>query len=661
MRVYDTPGVYYERLDAAPGITAVRTDVAGFVGIATRGPLHTAIPIQSWRQFQAYFGECTGSGYLAYAVRAFFENGGRRCWVVRVASEVAAAAAVTIADPGGSDALRISAFSPGVWGNDVEIRLTETHRQQAIADPARSTQDYAVVPSVGGFSRLTLVRVSRGVQQQWRVISEVDSVERRLYWVHPKPDQRRPPPYDEPLALAGSEPLVVESVEYTLLVRERGRLVAEVEGLSMVPAHERYFETMLRLPSLERGAALRILPAAPPPVVASDRRSSPPPKWAPLDVALGAWLTLSGGRDGLSTLCAADFIGELFDPQDDDVVRELKCRGLRVLEEVREVAIVAVPDIHIQPLPPPEHRPLPPCEPEPCLPPPPPEPPPARPASVGELPPRFAEGDVYQVQAAMVDQAERLRDRIAILDAPFAAAQNDALGVAAARAWRRRFESKFAALYYPWLRVVDPRGVPGEITRAIPPSGHVSGQYASSDIRVGVHKAPANDALAWAQDVTVPINDAVHGVLNPQGINAIRILPGRGLRIFGARTVSSDPDWKYVNVRRLLMMIEKAIDVSLQWAVHEPNDAQTRAKIDLALRSFLFGLWQRGALMGGTANAAFRVVCNDDNNPPSERGNGRMLAEVLVAPSKPFEFVVLRVGRTENAFEFTEGSAGGGW
>jgi phage tail sheath protein FI len=228
------------------------------------------------------------------------------------------------------------------------------------------------------------------------------------------------------------------------------------------------------------------------------------------------------------------------------------------------------------------------------------------------------------------------------------------LGVGAARSWRGRFDSKYAAFYYPWLRVVDPLRATVSLTRDIPPSGHVAGQYAHSDIEVGVHKAPANAALAWIQDVTVSINDAVHGVLNPSGINAIRPLPGRGIRIFGARTVSSDPDWRFVNVRRLLMMIEKAIDVSIQWAVFEPNSGLTRAKLRLALTSFLLTLWQKGALMGRAADEAFFVKCDETNNPARERDNGRLLAEVGVAASQPFEFVILRVFRTNNEFEITE-------
>jgi phage tail sheath protein FI len=150
----------------------------------------------------------------------------------------------------------------------------------------------------------------------------------------------------------------------------------------------------------------------------------------------------------------------------------------------------------------------------------------------------------------------------------------------------------------------------------------------------------------------------VHGILNPGGINAIRPLPGRGLRIFGARTVSSDVDWRYVNVRRLMMMIEKAIEAAIQWAVFEPNSTLTRTKLNLTLTNFLLSLWQRGALMGAAAEDAFFVKCDDDNNPPEERDQGRLVATIGVAPSRPFEFIILRVGRAHNQFEISEASSG---
>lgn len=674
MSTYETPGVYYERVDAStPAITAISTDVAGFVGIALRGPVDIAIPVESWRQFQAQFGDFTGAGFLAYAVRAFFENGGRRCWVVRVASNDpsggARAASLNVHNWFGKQTWCIAASSPGTWGGALTIILKETHRAQTVTRSKESTPEASSVISTSGFTRAALVRLAQGKSKTWKVVSAIDPVENRLIWVNEDPRYRlpydSPLTYDDPLApFDRDRPILIDSVEYTLAVSESGIPVELYEGLSLVPEHSRYGPSVL--PALDMTTdfeAKGLLPPVPCRVVIQRPQDPPLQTIQPLSpTVLDTVLPLDGGADGLALLDAYAFIGEDVSPLDSDEQKKLKRRGMRVLADVDEVAMVAIPDIHIQPIQTPRKSPLPPCIPDPCLPrtsiPP---APPRVPPEV-EMPPLFSESDIYRVQAALVEHCEERRDRIALLDAPLAASRDDELGVGAIRAWRSRFDSKYAALYYPWVRVVDPLRSPSALTRDIPPSGHVAGQYANSDFTVGVHKAPANAPLSWIQDLTVVVNDAVHGLLNTLGINVIRTLPGRGIRIFGARTVSSDPDWRYVNVRRLLMMIEKAIDLSTQWAVFEPNDVYTRTKLQLALTSFLTALWQRGALVGETIQEAFFVKCDEENNPPSERANGRLLAEVGVAPSNPFEFVVVRVGRTNNEFEISEASmmVGGG-
>ena len=677
MPEYLTPGVYYERVDASPPtISSLRTDVAGFVGISERGPLDTAVPLDSWRQFQAYFGGFSGAGYLAYAVRAFFENGGQRCWVVRVAStgDLNGANPAQTILPGstGAPAWSIEASSPGVWGNQLSVQLTETHRSQTTSQPSSSSPGYTQVDSVTGFERGTLIRLSQEDNPTLlRVVSLVDGVNRRLYWVHPQPDLRLP--YDLPLAgISTDRPVRVESIEYTLLVWEGGRLVRAYEDLALVPEHSRYGPAVLGpLVIAHDPAQLRpvapsspekrlyvavpsgSLPPAPEPVIIRELRPFPRPAIDPLQVATGVQLWLEDGRDGLEQLTPYDMVGEEVTPYDSDEVRQAKQRGLQALAEVAEVSILAIPDIQIQPVLPPPRAVIPPCIPDPCLPGPEPTAP-IRRLEPGDLPPVFSDDQVYQMQAAMVQQCESRRDRVAVIDPPFSTVRRAALGIGAIQAWRARFDTEFAALYYPWIKVVDPLFPNKGQTRAIPPSGHAAGQYASSDLQVGVHKAPANELLDWAEDLTVPVNDAQQGILNPLGINAIRALPGRGIRIYGARTLSSDQDWKYLNVRRLLIMVETAIDLATQWAVFEPNDAITRSKLRLSLTNFLLELWRQGALMGDSADEAFFVLCDESNNPPSERADGRLLAEVGVAPSRPFEFVVLRVGRTNNEFEITE-------
>jgi phage tail sheath protein FI len=666
---YLTPGVYYERVDAsAPAISAVRTDVAGLVGLATRGPLDMPVPLQSWRQFQAHFGGFTGAAFLAYAVRGFFENGGRRCWVVRVASrdELAGAAAAgsVVVGASGAAAWRVGASSPGVWGNSLSFMLKATHRAQTqtLAEPGANTPEASTVLSTNGFKRGTLVRVAQdGAADVWKVVSDVDAIESRLIWVNPDPKSRTP--YDAPLTgFRLDVPILVESLEYTLVVRESNTPVAVYENLSLVPGTDDYGPRVLAPWTAPTEFELKEkLPPPPLPVVIEELRPEGFIAFEPLDISADAVVACVGGRDGLTLLTADDFVGEEVTPFDDDAARARKTRGLRALEAVGEVSVVAVPDIHVRPYDVPPRAPLPPCVPDPCLPitftptaPP-------RPPDVGELPPVFNDSDVFRVQSALVEQCERLRDRIALLDAPAGAALDDEVGVGAARVWRSRFDTKYAAFYYPWLRVVDPLRDAASLTRDVPPTGHVAGQYARTDFEVGVHKAPANAPLRWVQDVTVGVGDNLHGVLNPLGINVVRTLPGRGIRIFGARTLSDDGLWRYVNVRRLLLMIEKVVDISTQWAVFEPNDHITRNKIRLALTTFLLALRRQGALAGDTPDASFFVKCDEENNPASERADGRLLAVVGVAPAVPFEFVVLRVGRTDNEFEIAESdhNAGG--
>lgn len=665
MPTYSTPGVYYHRTDAGvPRVAPLRTDITGFVGMSRRGPLHQALPIESWRQFVAHFGDFTGAAYLAYAVRAFFENGGVRCWIVRVASEAAASASSTL--PASLlpvspltppyAAWQVAASSPGVWGNDLTFELRATHLAQTVADPTLSAPDYAVVKSVAGFIAGTHVRIATdATSPAFRAVAAVDAGKKRLYWINPHPEARTN--YEKQLTGYDlNRPLVIESVEYTLLVRELGRVIAVYQALSLVPDHPRYGPRVL--PPIAEAPVDAIgwhVPAAPDPVALIEKRSpSQLLQLAPLQVPDTA-IALADGADGLALLTVRDFIGEALDVFDDELARRAKMRGLRALDPISEVALVAVPDIHIQPVLPPPKAPPVVCVPDPCML----LQPPASPAlprtrSHGDLPPIFNDEAVYAVQSAAIDHCQRHRDRVALLDPPYTAVRDTRLGIDPIRAWRKRFDTTFAALYAPWVAAPDPLLINGELTRLVPPSGHVAGFVAQTDLQIGVHKAPANGSLSWAQRLSLTLDDAAHGLMNEEHINALRAFPGRGLRVFGARTLSSDPSWRYINVRRLMLMIEKAIDVSCQWAVFEPNDRYTRAKVHLSLTSFLLSLWERGALAGGSVKEAFFVNCNEDTSPPAARDRGQLIAEVGVAPSTPFEFVVLRVGYGEDAFEISE-------
>jgi len=640
------PGVFYEAVDATgPRATPLRTDIAAFVGIAQRGPLDLPVPVESWQQFTSWFGGCTSVGLLAYAVRGFLENGGRRCWVVRVASDDplvgAVPASAPLAGPLGP-VWRVRASSPGDWGNSLTVSLRERRRAQTHSTRGDEDGRHSDVPSTSGFDRGSLVRVTQsGVPACWHVVAGSDAATGRLSWVDPDAANRQPG--ERPLTgFDPARPVLLEAVDYQLLVSERGRLLRSYDRLSLVPGTARYGPTVLpalRAPVDPQTGATSS--RAPEPVVLEELREDPHVP-SGLDTDLPVDLPLSGGRPGLAALGLLDLVGE---PMDDDGRGR---RGLRALERVREVGLLAFPDLHVRAHERPVTAPLPPCVPDPCL---------DEPAStvpppvdlVDELPPTFPPETVYRVQAEMVAQCERLGDRFALLDAP-EGSLDPGQGLRAVLDWRSRFDTAYASLSYPWLEVVDPVGGPGAV-RLLPPSGHVAGIIAATDLEVGVHRAPANRPVLWTLGASGDLTEEHHAVLNAGGVNALRTVGGRGLRLLGARTLSSDPDWRFVNVRRLMSMVEQALDLALQWAVFEPNGVLTRARATMSATVLLDGLNEAGMLAGRTAEESYFIRCNLDNNPPEERAVGRLLLEVGVAPSQPFEFVVLRVGRVADALE----------
>jgi phage tail sheath protein FI len=648
------PGVYYQTVDAgSPPVTPLRTDITGFVGIAERGPVDLPVPVESWQQFVSWFGGPTPVGYLALAVRGFLENGGRRCWVVRVASDDPnlgrASSSVTLPDAAGP-VWRVTASSPGGWGDQLDLVVREVNRAQVQTTATDPDGRWCAVPRVAGFERATLVRLSQAGSPLvlLRTVAAVDAIEGRLHWVHPEPGAGLP--YDAPVhGFDPNRPLLVTTVGYRVLVSERGRLLRVLDEVSTVPESPRYG------PALLRPLAAPVDPvtgegqvAAPEPVVVEELRSSTAALTA-LVVDPAVTLPLTGGRAGLSPLTVADFIGEPFAVDDDAETLLRKRRGLRALEQVAEIGLLAVPDILIHPEEPHATAPLPPCVPDPCLD----EAVPTPvlvPETLPDLPPVFGPEGVFLVQSEMVLQCERLRDRFALLDPPLEVALDATAGIRGVLDWRSRFDTTFAALSYPWLVIADPNGAPGDL-RLLPAAGHVAGLTAGTDLEVGVHKAPANRRVAWALGPSVAVDEQKHAVLNTAGVNVARSVGGRGLRLLGARTMSSDPDWRFLNVRRLMAMVEKAFGIALQWAVFEPNGFLTRARATMTATFFLDAMHEAGMLAGATPEESFFVRCDLDNNTAELRDLGQLVVEVGVAPAVPLEFVVLRVGRVHDSLE----------
>ena len=241
------------------------------------------------------------------------------------------------------------------------------------------------------------------------------------------------------------------------------------------------------------------------------------------------------------------------------------------------------------------------------------------------------------VQLAMIAHCELMGDRVAILDAP------PGLNAQQVKEWRidkAGYDSKYATLYWPWIKVFDPPT--GQLTY-VPPGGHVAGVWGRNDDTRGVHKAPANEVVRGAVELETQITKNEHGLLNPVGVNCIRAFPGGGIRVYGARTLSSDPAWRYLNVRRLFNYLEESILNGTQWVVFEPNDDALWARIRRTISAFLVNEWRKGALFGLTPDEAFYVKCDRETNPAEGIDAGQVVCQIGIAPVKPAEFVVFRL------------------
>ena len=246
---------------------------------------------------------------------------------------------------------------------------------------------------------------------------------------------------------------------------------------------------------------------------------------------------------------------------------------------------------------------------------------------------------VKGVQTMMIAHCERMGDRVAILDAP------PDLTPQEVKNWRMNvtgFDSSYATMYYPWVKVMDPAT---DTVVKIPASGHIAGVWARSDNTRGVHKAPANEVVQGVVGLAYQTTKGEQDTLNPIGINCVRSFPGRGIRVWGARTLSSNPSWRYINVRRLFNYVEKSIENGTQWVVFEPNDRKLWARVNRDVSSFLRTVWRDGALFGAAPSDAFYVKIDDELNPPETRDMGRLYIEIGMAPVKPAEFVIFRISQ----------------
>jgi phage tail sheath protein FI len=252
-----------------------------------------------------------------------------------------------------------------------------------------------------------------------------------------------------------------------------------------------------------------------------------------------------------------------------------------------------------------------------------------------------ADGARRAVETALhlIAHAEKMKYRFALIDPP------DGCEPARLLDFRKQFDSSRAALYYPWI-TVEESGVGGRSSAlSLPPSGFLAGIYARVDAGRGVWKAPANEIIEGATGFESAVNQAQQEVLNPEGVNCLRFFKGRGFLVWGARTLTSDPEWKYVNVRRHVSYLEHSIDGGTRWAAFEPNDERLWAHVRRAVEDFLLNEWRAGALPGAKPEAAFFVRCDRTTMTQDDLDNGRLVCLVGVAPLRPAEFVIFRIGQ----------------
>jgi phage tail sheath protein FI len=461
----------------------------------------------------------------------------------------------------------------------------------------QANDDHVIVDSTEGLQKGDLVKIEAGAKAR---VFKVDDIQGNRLILSGGPAWPGTPSSDLEATITGVQWVAtsVRSQEFRLVVKDSdGNVVEAFDKLSISDDSPRYF------------ARDRVVNKTSTLIELLDARPSPgDAPTSPNDLPGLVTKPLQGGKDGIANIEASDYMGTTTASGDRT--------GIVALEAVDEVNILCVPDIVM---------------------------------SFGGGNGTLSPDDVELLQLEMIAHCEKLKDRFAVLDS----IRNQT--VQEVQAWRNdNLDSKYAALYYPWIEVSDPIKAEDSPVRFVPPSGHMAGIYARSDIERGVHKAPANEVVRGVVELERKITKGEQEILNPDGINCIRAFPGRGIRVWGARCVTSDSEWKYVNVRRLFIFLEESLEEGTQWVVFEPNDEPLWARVRQSVTNFLTRVWRDGALMGTTPEEAFFVKCDRTTMTQDDIDNGRLIMLIGVAPVKPAEFVIIRIGQWVGGSEVEE-------
>jgi len=608
--IYRTPKIYLHDYEEEIPLPRAVT-VVGFVGLAERGPLNCPQKLTGWGQYGEIFGPIQGDSFLGPAVYGFFSNGGEICYVTRVADTETEAkrpipASYLLYSSAGNGVVRLDAANEGKWGNHISIRV-ETGKENV----PLTTLTKAASPGVD----VLWVRSNIDLYPSTDLViirSDDITIREEKEIVQVLPGNRVQ--LKDPLAKGYPEGSRVLGRGFHLHFGYEKRKESFL-NLSLDPEHERFLERVINGDETEssyvtkasKGHSVLIRAKVTPYAAAAPAR----PFRADNPVVREA-----DGRDPVVPIDYKYFTGYqdgAYFPNPHPGAQEYQ--GLATMELLEDLDLVAIPDLNEKSL--------------------------------------TAGTDLKFAYLHALTHCHKMGNRFALLDAPpLNSNSNGHSLVSLAEQLGYSEFSGFGAMYFPRIQVAP---IEGEEPKSfIPPSGHVAGIYGRTDREQGVHKAPANELIQGVFKLESPVDDALQDLLNPAGVNCIRSFPGRGIRVWGARTLSRNSAWRYVTVRRIHLLIVKGIQRNLRWTVFEPNDPRLWAGITATLSSFLAGLHQKGTLAGATPQEAFHVKCDAETNPPEAVARGETRAEIGFAPVFPAEFIVLIIKRTPGSLEVKE-------
>jgi hypothetical protein len=622
------PGVYELPELQLRGLTGVRMDVCAFAGVAPRGPARTretlpdgrtvvrrrstAVAVDSWDDYTRLYGAFEGPGRLPWAVSAFFDQGGRRAYIVRIVHDLGPA------DEGGVSIgtlgpVGLRARNEGSWGARLRGTLAYSARPLEFL-PTASTTGRLALPADSGLTTGALLRLGPAL----RVVSQVVDA-----GLPDGPGHARFATLDHPLPAA---PASAEVVEGSFAVEDgAGRYETHLR-LGLSPAHPRYLGTVLQ---------------------AESELVEPDGVWGdvlPADAALATRRTsaFTVVEDRYQEIVPADFFDDRWVPG-DEIDDERLLGGLHCLLGVEDVSLLVVPDLY---------------EPSPVLP------------VLGIVPPPSLAGPTFRrcvvpakpgeqgvavdaLEGLLLDPATHLREIadlqlrvaaladysrrfVALLDVPPGLSDRRILD------WRARFGTAYAAAYHPWLKATRLGSQASAVE--VNPSAVAAGIVALRERVYGVPFGPANELAAGVVDVVDRVSPPRHDTLHQSAINVF-LRERDGVLLTAARTLSRDPHYRQLAVRRLVTMLVRTLERELQWLVFEPNTAELRGELAQLLVIFLRRLYEANAFAGATEAEAFFVRCDETLNPSPVVDAGRLVCEIGIAPSEPLEFIVLRIAR----------------